>query len=112
MSEKGQSRRFGQVPATSDLPRTTDMVRSARHVSKVPLAEVNALIRSPPGRWRGAFLRGRAVLGGVGASAAATVSPALALSPTAGACGNHGTIVGAPVAPHVAAEMVVWMQDD
>ena len=45
MSEKGQSRRFGQVPATSDLPRTTDMVRSARHVSKVPLAEVNALIR-------------------------------------------------------------------
>jgi hypothetical protein len=54
-------------------------------------------------------------------SAAATVSPALALSPTAGACGNHGPIVGAPVAPHIAvprsAEIAVRiaifrMQDD
>ena len=36
-------------------------------------------------------------------SAAATVSPELALSPTAGACGNHGPIVRAPVAPYIAA---------
>jgi hypothetical protein len=50
-----------------------------------------------------------------------TVSPALALSPTAGACGNHGPIVGAQVAPHIAvprsAEISVWiaifrMRDD
>ena len=35
--------------------------------------------------------------------AAATVSPVWGLSPTAGACGNHGPIVGAPMAPHIAA---------
>ena len=54
-------------------------------------------------------------------SAAATVSPALVLSPTAGACGNHGPIIGAPAAPHIAAPVpaeiavriaIFRMQDD
>jgi hypothetical protein len=51
----------------SALVRIPDSSRTSREVRKVPLAEVNALIRSPRRRWRGAFLRGRAVLGGVGA---------------------------------------------
>src|SRR5258706_13015574 len=53
-----------------------------------------------------------------GLSALCPLSP---VSPTAGACGNHGSIVGAPVAPHIAvpvpAEIAVRigifrMQDD
>jgi len=39
MSEPGQSRRFDREPATSGLPRTTDIIRASRHVSKVPTAE-------------------------------------------------------------------------
>ena len=32
------SRRFGRLPVTSGLPRTSDVIRSPRHVSKVPIA--------------------------------------------------------------------------
>jgi hypothetical protein len=42
MSELGQSRQFGQAPATSGLPRTTNIVRPAWHVSNVPVLEVGA----------------------------------------------------------------------
>jgi len=36
MSHTGQTRRFGDVSATSALPPKTDIRREARHVSKVP----------------------------------------------------------------------------
>src|SRR6202171_5904706 len=52
---------FSASPPNSDIPRC------GWHFAFVPTAEVSALIRSPRRRWRGAFLRGRAVLGGVGA---------------------------------------------
>ncbi len=38
MSELGQSRQIGRVPVTSGLPRTTDIIRTSRHVSNVPTA--------------------------------------------------------------------------
>ena len=37
MSHVGHSRRFGCALSTSGLPPTTDIVRSGRHVSKVPI---------------------------------------------------------------------------
>jgi hypothetical protein len=40
MSVQGQSRHFGRRPTTSGLPLETDIVRTGRHVSKVPKAEV------------------------------------------------------------------------
>jgi hypothetical protein len=40
MSAKGQSRHFGRRPTTSGLPLETDIVRTGRHVSYVPQAEV------------------------------------------------------------------------
>jgi hypothetical protein len=40
MSVPGQSRQFGQVPATSGLPRTTDIIRPAQYVSMVPMADL------------------------------------------------------------------------
>lgn len=40
MSEMGQSRRFDPLPATSGLPRSTDVVRPVRLVRFVPTAEV------------------------------------------------------------------------
>jgi hypothetical protein len=38
---------LGRRPTTSGPPLETDIVRAGRHVSKVPKAEVAALIRSP-----------------------------------------------------------------
>src|SRR6266850_2395700 len=35
-SAPGPSRRFGRLPVTSGLPRTSDLIRSPRHVSKLP----------------------------------------------------------------------------
>jgi hypothetical protein len=40
MSVLGHSRRLDPEPPTSDLPRKTDIVRPARHVSKVPGADL------------------------------------------------------------------------
>jgi hypothetical protein len=37
MSQLGQSRHFGRRQTTSGLPSETDIVRAARHVSKVPI---------------------------------------------------------------------------
>jgi hypothetical protein len=60
-------------------------------------------------------------LGGIGAFGGGTDPLALALSPTAGACWDHGPIVSAPVAPHIAVPVpaeitfriaICWMQDD
>src|SRR5437762_5445297 len=45
---------FGQRPTTSGLPLETDIVRSGRHVSKVPKPEVAGLIQSPHRLARGA----------------------------------------------------------
>jgi hypothetical protein len=41
MSELGQKRRFPPLPVTSGLPRSTDIIRPARHVSKVPNADMS-----------------------------------------------------------------------
>jgi hypothetical protein len=60
-------RRTRPEQMSSGLPLKADIAQYGQLVSKVPTAEVNALIRSPRRRWREAFLRGRAVLGGVGA---------------------------------------------
>jgi hypothetical protein len=38
----GQSRRFARGPASSGLPRQTDIVRAGRHVSKVPTGDIVA----------------------------------------------------------------------
>jgi len=46
MSEMGQKRRFDPLPATSGLPRSTDIVRPVQLVRFVPLTEV------PPGEWQ------------------------------------------------------------
>src|SRR6266702_2685416 len=43
MSQLGQSRQFSPVPVTSGLPRTTDIVRPARHVAKVPKTDYRTL---------------------------------------------------------------------
>jgi hypothetical protein len=43
-SAQGQSRRFGHRPATSGLPRSTDIVRSPRYVRVVPITEVAQLM--------------------------------------------------------------------
>ena len=40
MSQLGQTRRFGRVPVTSGLPRSTDIVSPPPHVSKVPIPAV------------------------------------------------------------------------
>jgi len=45
---------FGRLPVTSGLPRTSDIIRSPRHVSKVPRADIppsspTATLQSP--RW-------------------------------------------------------------
>jgi hypothetical protein len=37
MTGLGQSRRFGPLPATSGLPRSTDIIRPARLVRLVPI---------------------------------------------------------------------------
>jgi hypothetical protein len=37
----GQSRHFGRRPTTSGPPLETDIVRADRHVSKVPITEVD-----------------------------------------------------------------------
>jgi hypothetical protein len=39
----GQKRRFGRAPITSGLPRPADVFGVRRHVSKVPISEVNYL---------------------------------------------------------------------
>src|SRR5581483_395595 len=47
----GRSRRFGRPPATSDVPRGTDIARSPWRVSKVPKADMGerrcSIIRPP-----------------------------------------------------------------
>jgi hypothetical protein len=43
MSFVGQSRRFGQTPITSALPRLADIVRAGRHVSKAPKADLSLI---------------------------------------------------------------------
>jgi hypothetical protein len=40
MTEMGQKRRFDPLPATSGLPRTTDIIRSARLVRFVPQPDI------------------------------------------------------------------------
>jgi hypothetical protein len=40
MSETGQKRRFDPLPVTSGLPRSTDIIRPARHVRLVPEADL------------------------------------------------------------------------
>jgi hypothetical protein len=53
MSELGQSRQIGRVPVTSGLPRTTDIIRTSRHVSNVPRTEHTArALKRPHCRWR------------------------------------------------------------
>jgi hypothetical protein len=47
MSPSGQSRHFDRGLATSDLPRTTDIIRASRHVSNVPEAEIIAVVKRP-----------------------------------------------------------------
>ena len=44
MSQLGQKRRFASRPATSGLPRTKDIVRPPRHVSKVPNRKSSAYL--------------------------------------------------------------------
>ena len=39
-----QKRRFGRVPATSDVPRGTDITRPPWHVSVVPKADIPAVL--------------------------------------------------------------------
>jgi hypothetical protein len=39
-SEMGQKRRFDLLPVTSDLLRTTDIIRTGQHVSKVPESDI------------------------------------------------------------------------
>jgi hypothetical protein len=39
-SEMGQSRHFDRAPLTSGLPRSTDIVSTGRHVSKVPTGDI------------------------------------------------------------------------
>jgi hypothetical protein len=49
----GQTRRFDLLPATSDLPQSTDIVRAGRHVSKVPSADLlNHLVGDSPDQTR------------------------------------------------------------
>jgi hypothetical protein len=43
MSQMGQSRRFAPLPATSGLPRTTDIITSAGLVRFVPNADIKQL---------------------------------------------------------------------
>jgi hypothetical protein len=52
MSQLGQKRRFDPLPATSGLPQPTDIVRPARLVRFVPIAEV-VLVRRVTIRCRG-----------------------------------------------------------
>jgi hypothetical protein len=68
-----------------------------------------------------AVLGGRAVLGRVGEIGGGYGPPAFTPSPTAGARGNHGPIVGAKAAPHIAIPVaaqiavriaIVRLQDD
>jgi hypothetical protein len=47
MSQLGQKLRFDPLPATSGLPRITDIHRPALLVRLVPRTEVVALIRLP-----------------------------------------------------------------
>jgi hypothetical protein len=57
-SESGQSRRFDPLPATSGLPRTTDIIRPARLVRNVPMPEVpHARETVPYGSNRGHAVR-------------------------------------------------------
>jgi hypothetical protein len=42
MSQMGQKRRFDPLPAISGLPRSTDVIRSARLVRLVPEAVIEA----------------------------------------------------------------------
>ena len=42
---------FGRLPVTSDLPRTSDIVRSPLHVSKVPEADLPCLVSLLPPRF-------------------------------------------------------------
>jgi hypothetical protein len=46
MSALGPSRHFGRRPTTSGLPLETDIVRTGRHVSKVPTSGYRRLTRS------------------------------------------------------------------
>jgi hypothetical protein len=39
----GQTRHFGHLPTTSGLPRSTDILRLRRHVSKVPTGDITRL---------------------------------------------------------------------
>jgi hypothetical protein len=57
MPALGHSRRFGRLPVTSGLPRTSDVIRSPRHVSKVPTGDLSPRHRfSRIRRWRFAAL--------------------------------------------------------
>ena len=49
-SGKGQKRRFDPMPATSGLPRTTDVIRPARLVRFVPGAETFTALRKAAAR--------------------------------------------------------------
>ena len=40
MSQMGQKRHCGRAPTTSGLPRSADILRVSRHVSKVPQADI------------------------------------------------------------------------
>jgi len=40
ISELGQKRRFDPLPATSGLPRSTDIIRPVRLVRLVPTADI------------------------------------------------------------------------
>jgi len=46
MSELGQSRHFDRGLVTSGLPRSTDIIRRAGQVRKVPRTDICATIRS------------------------------------------------------------------
>ena len=48
MSHLGQSRRSDHAPVTSGLPLTTDIVRSGRYVSRVPLIGIGGSLAAPP----------------------------------------------------------------
>src|SRR5947208_785853 len=61
ISQMGQKRRFGGQPPAFGLPRTTDVVRVPRHVSKVPTRDSctaanckanRSLVRTGDERWR------------------------------------------------------------
>jgi len=41
MTGSGQTRRFGHLPMTSGLPRSTDIFGAGRHVSKVPTTDMS-----------------------------------------------------------------------